>query len=129
MDEPWVNLKIITTKLHCVGLKCKPAQRAARSKIGAWYLNDCRDLRAEPKSSAQTLVTSTLGSLENLNIKSMKELQHKRNKIELRGHPVLTLTKSFKQERTISTARRVGLNGSVQTPNDFDKLFGKLLNI
>ena len=84
------NLKPVMINTHLAGFKIRPAHLAARSKTDACRLRVARDLRAEPKSSAQILVTDRLGPSEIRFIKNIKGLQHSKNRIELRGQPVLT---------------------------------------
>ena len=88
------SLKTVMINTHLAGFRISPAHLAARLKILACLLSVSRVLSAEPKSSAQILVTDRLGPSETRFIKKMKGLQHKRNKIELRGQPVLTPPKT-----------------------------------
>ena len=80
-----VSLRTIMIKTHLVGFKIRPAHLAARSKINAFRLRVLRNLRAEPNSSAQVLVTERLGPSQIRFIKKRMGLQHNKNEIELRG--------------------------------------------
>ena len=84
------SLTQVIINTHLQGFKCKPATRAANLKMEAWVRNDESMRRAEPKSSAHTLVRENPGLSESFSNKKRKGFMHKRNKIELRGHPVST---------------------------------------
>ena len=56
-----VRLHAVIVKTNLEGFKFKPAQRAARKNTETWVLRTERLRRAEPKSSAQILVTESLG--------------------------------------------------------------------
>ena len=88
------NLRTVIIRTHSEGFKISPAHLAARSKIAACHLRVSRDFNAEPRSSAQTLVTDNLGPSQIRLIRKMNGLQHKNNTIELRGQPVLTPPKT-----------------------------------
>jgi hypothetical protein len=84
------SLKTVIISTHLEGFRIKPAHLAALSKIAACLFNTVSEVSAEPKSSAQTRVTDNLGPSETRFIRKMKGLQHNKNNIELKGHPVLT---------------------------------------
>ena len=93
-----VSLTTVMIKTHFEGFNIRPAHLSAREKILACLLNVSRVLSAEPKSSAQILVTERPGPSETKFIKNIKGLQQSRNKIELNGHPVLTPPKTLKRK-------------------------------
>jgi len=88
------SLTTVMIRTHLAGFNTSPAHLAARSKIDACRFKTCREVSAEPKSSAQTLVTDSLGPSETRFIRKRKGLQHNRNRIELKGQPVLTPPKT-----------------------------------
>ena len=93
-----VRLQAVIINTHLAGFKCKPAQRAAKKKTLDWVLRTERLRKAEPKSSAQILVTDSLGWSQFLITRSIKGLTQSKNSIELSGQPVFTPPSTAKRK-------------------------------
>ena len=77
-------------RIHLLGFECRPATETDNRKMEACIRKFFRAFRADPKSSAHTLVTDDFGTSDKVWNKCTNGLMHKRKSSALRGHPVRT---------------------------------------